>query len=153
MLDLASHILKACDHYTIASLQTRLHKEALREGKGRDIPKRRTRSLRLALVRALPMCVPGLRPPAVSLIHDCESQTESCPEIALIAGLLLKQAFAAVWFLCTDWYCVRSPAVCAWLRGDFSRRKTRAKRVSRASSPSREMCCYCWLVGLTYGWV
>jgi len=41
------------------------------EGK-RDIPKRRTRPLRLALVRARPMCVPGLRPPAVSWIHDRE---------------------------------------------------------------------------------
>ena len=54
----------------------------------RDIPKRRTRPLRLALVRARPMCVPGLRPPAVSWVHDCESQTEDRPIIALTAGLV-----------------------------------------------------------------
>jgi hypothetical protein len=54
----------------------------------RDIPKRRTRPLRLALVRARPMCVPGLRPPAVSWVHDCESQTEDHPIIALTADLV-----------------------------------------------------------------
>jgi hypothetical protein len=104
MLDLASHILKACDHHAIASLQTRLYEELLREGKERDIPKRRTRSLRLALIRALPMCVPGLRPPAVSLVHDCELQTESRLKIALMADLVLNQAFTAVWFLCAKRY-------------------------------------------------
>jgi hypothetical protein len=153
MLDLASHILKACDHYAIASLQTRLHEEFLRERKGRDIPKRRTRSLRLALVCALPMCVPGLRPPAVSWVHDCELQTESRLEIVLMADLVLNQAFTAIWFLCAKWYSVRSCMVCAWLRGDFSRRKTRAERVSRAASPSREQCCCDRLVVLMYRWL
>jgi hypothetical protein len=100
MLGLASHILKACDHYTIASLQTRLHGEVLYEGRGRDIPKRRTRPLRLALFGARSMCVPGLRPTAVSLVHDCELQTESRLRIALMADLGLKQAFTAIWFLC-----------------------------------------------------
>jgi hypothetical protein len=64
-----------------------------RKGK-RDVPKRCTRPLRLALVRTRPMCVPGLRPPAVSWIHACEEQTEDRLIVAVIAGsklLLLSE--------------------------------------------------------------
>lgn len=62
----------------------------------RDIPKRRTRPLRLALVRARPMCVPGLRPPAVSWVHGLRSQTENHPTAALMSDLVLMRAFTGV---------------------------------------------------------
>lgn len=94
-MGLASHISSACDHDAIASLQTRLDGEMLLDVGGRDIPKRSTRPLRLALVRARPMCVPGLRPPAVSWIHACESQTRDCPMIVLIANLVLDRTLVA----------------------------------------------------------
>lgn len=88
----------------------------------RDIPKRRTRPLRLALVRARPMCVPGLRPPAVSWVHDCESQTKDRPIIALTADLVLwccSRPFTVVERLCAVLCRPISPTVCAWQRATF----------------------------------
>lgn len=106
----------------------------------RDIPKRCTRPLRLALVRARPMCVPGLRPPAVSWVHDCESQTEDHPIIALIVDLVFSccsKPFAAVERVCAVLYGRTSPTVCAWQKGDFSKRRRLAQHACLERHHSR----------------
>lgn len=124
----------------------------LGEGR-RDIPKRSSRPLRLALVGARPMCVPGLRPPAVSWIHGWGWQTVDCPMVDSIS--IRKSSVYCCLITVRDQSEIGAAPRFArrgWRR--MQTNETRAARVSTATLQSRGRwccCCCCCLIGKQRG--
>lgn len=116
----------------------------------RDIPKRSSRPLRLALVGARPMCVPGLRPPAVSWIHGWGSQTVDRPMIDSIS--VWKSSVYGCLTTVRDQS--RIGAAPRFARRGWRRmqtNETRAARVSKATLPCRGRWCCSLLIGKERG--